>query len=73
MSDLPEGWKPLTYGRRVQIATLIEELTEIKTRFGNTAVYITGLSWGAVALNEQADDEKMALERDLFTMNSLGS
>lgn len=70
--ELPEGWQLNREGRRTQIARLIDELTEIKRRFGNTAVYISGLSWGAVALNEQADDEKIARERDTFTMTLLG-
>lgn len=70
--DLPEEWKLSTAGSRVQIGTLIEQLNEIRAKFGNTAVYITGLTWGAVALNEQADDEKAALERDLFSMTLLG-
>lgn len=71
MSDLPEGWKP-QIGSMVQIADFIDELTDIKNRWGNTCVYITGCSWGAVALNEQADDEKMALEFDRFAMTLLG-
>lgn len=46
--------------RMVQIGDLIVEMQEIRKRFGNTCVYIRrgGLSWGAVALNAQADDEK---------------
>ena len=69
--ELPEGWK-LDIGRMERISVLIDELTAIKNRFGNTCVYITGLSWGAVALNEHADDEKLAREQDLFAMNLLG-
>lgn len=44
----------------VQIGTLIADLQQIKDRFGNTCVYIRrgGLSWGGVALNRRADDEK---------------
>ncbi len=44
----------------VQIDTLIADLQKISERFGNTCVYIrrSGLSWGAVALNRRADDEK---------------
>jgi hypothetical protein len=43
-----------------QISKLIADLQQIKDRFGDTCVYIRrhGLSWGAVALNYQSDDEK---------------
>lgn len=46
--------------RMVQIVKLITDLQDIKERFGNTCVYIRrgGLSWGGVALNRKADDEK---------------
>lgn len=46
--------------RMVRIEKLIADLQSIKDRFGNTCVYIRrgGLSWGAVALNRRADDEK---------------
>jgi hypothetical protein len=49
---------PTTKGRKVQIADLISELTGIQDRWGNTCVYIRDMSWGAVALNRRADDEK---------------
>lgn len=44
----------------VQIDTLIADLQKISKQFGNTCVYIRrgGLSWGAVALNRQGDDEE---------------
>ena len=70
--ELPEGWQLSTDGFRMQIGELIDDLTTIKDRFGNTCVYIKGLTWGAVALNEQADDEKLTRERDLFAMTLLG-
>jgi hypothetical protein len=41
----------------VQVSELIAELQALKERWGDTCVYITGLSWGAVALNHQAADE----------------
>jgi hypothetical protein len=41
------GPKP---GRMVQIADLIAELQEIQRKFGNTCCFISGLSWGSVAL-----------------------
>lgn len=46
--------------RMVQIDTFIADMQKISDRFGNTCVYIRrgGLSWGAVALNRRADDEK---------------
>ena len=44
----------------IQIDTLIVDLKKISERFGNTCIYIRrgGLSWGAVALNREADDDK---------------
>lgn len=45
-------------GRMVQIDDLLKELTETRKQFGNTCVYIRDMSWGAVALNRQADDER---------------
>lgn len=43
----------------VQISKLIADLQRIKADFGDTCVYIKpGVSWGAVALNRQNDDEK---------------
>lgn len=46
--------------RMVQIDTLIADLKKISEQWGNTCVYVRrgGLSWGAVALNYRADDEK---------------
>lgn len=43
-----------------QISKLIADLQQIKDSWGDTCVYIRrhGLSWGAVALNYQNDDEK---------------
>lgn len=51
-------------GRMVQIDDLLKELTETRKQFGNTCVYIRDMSWGAVALNRQADDER-AEKQDL--------
>lgn len=44
----------------VKIKDLIADMQAILDRFGNTCVYIRprGLSWGAVALNYQAEDEQ---------------
>ena len=42
----------------IQIEALIGELKDTAEKFGNTCVYIAGLSWGAVALNYQAEDQK---------------
>jgi RecJ-like exonuclease len=46
--------------RMLKISKVIAELLEIKQRFGDTCVYIRrgGMSWGAVALNREADDKK---------------
>lgn len=46
--------------RMIKIERLIEDLQRIRDRWGNTCVYIRqhGLSWGAVALNYRAEDEK---------------
>lgn len=52
-------------GRRLQIAELIAELQDIHKRYGNTVVYVSGLSWGSKALWDMADvedAEKMAKE-----------
>jgi len=47
-------------GHMRKISNLIEQLTHIRDAFGDTCVYIRrgGLSWGAVALNWEADDAK---------------
>lgn len=54
---------PHDMSHMVQIATLIADLQSIRTRFGNTCVYIRRgeLSWGAVALNRRDDDKKFGL------------
>lgn len=44
-------------GRMIQIDDFIKELQETRRKFGNTCVYIRDVSWGAVALNRQAEDE----------------
>lgn len=46
--------------RMVRIDGMIARLQEIQKRFGNTCVYVRrgGMSWGAVALNREADDKK---------------
>lgn len=46
--------------RMVKISALIANLTSVQERYGDTCVYIRrgGMSWGAVALNRQADDKK---------------
>lgn len=46
--------------RMTQIDKVIADMQHIRERFGNTCVYIRryGMSWGAVALNYKADDEK---------------
>lgn len=53
----PDRWQPHV-GRMMQIEALISELKDTAGKFGNTCVYITGLTWGAVALNYQAEDQK---------------
>jgi hypothetical protein len=54
--------------RMIQIAELITELQTIQQRYGNTCVYIRGLAWGAVALNQESEDKRTdpggALDRD---------
>jgi hypothetical protein len=52
-------------GRRIQIDKFIAELQEIRRQFGNTCVYVRpgGCTWGAVALNYQADDERALAAR----------
>lgn len=44
----------------IQIEKLIADLQSVHKQFGNTCVYIRqfGVSWGAVALNREAEDEK---------------
>jgi uncharacterized small protein (DUF1192 family) len=46
--------------RMVKIEKLIADMQAVRDQFGNTCVYIRrgGLSWGAVALNRRADDER---------------
>jgi hypothetical protein len=44
----------------IQIADFIRELQGIQERWGNTCVYIRDLTWGAVALNREADDREKA-------------
>jgi len=51
-------------GRMIQIDDFIAELQETRARFGNTCVYVKDCSWGAVALNRKARDEKMELSCD---------
>ena len=41
----------------VKIDDFIAELQSTREKFGNTCVYIRDASWGAVALNRQAEDE----------------
>ena len=43
--------------RMVKIDDFIAELQETRDRYGNTCVYIRDCSWGAVALNRQAEDK----------------
>lgn len=51
---------PYEGNHMIQIEKLIADLQSIHKQFGNTCVYIRqfGLSWGAVALNREAEDEK---------------
>jgi hypothetical protein len=44
----------------VRISKMIADLQKIFDQFGDTCVYIRrgGVSWGAVALNRRADDQK---------------
>jgi hypothetical protein len=50
-------------GRMVQIDDFIKELQETRRKFGNTCVYIRDVSWGAVALNREAEDEAAEQKR----------
>ena len=50
-------------GRMIQIDDFIKELQETRRKFGNTCVYIRDVSWGAVALNRQAEDEAVEHQR----------
>lgn len=54
---------PHDMSHMIQIEALIADMQSIRERFGNTCVYVRrgGLSWGAVALNRRADDEKFGL------------
>lgn len=54
---------PHDMSHMIQINALIADLQRIRDIFGNTCVYIRrgGLSWGAVALNRRADDERFGL------------
>lgn len=64
-SAADSGCTPEKRGRMVQIEDLIRELGETRAKFGNTCVYIVDMSWGALALNRQAEDEKRPeLSRD---------
>lgn len=51
---------PGNSSRMIRISKLIADLTDVYKRFGDTCVYIRrrGLSWGAVAMNYEAEDEK---------------
>ncbi|GBQ32129.1 hypothetical protein AA13594_2277 [Gluconacetobacter azotocaptans DSM 13594] len=49
---------PAAMGDMMKIASLIEWAQKIRDQFGNTCVYAVDLSWGAVALNREADDRK---------------
>lgn len=53
-------------GRMIQIDKFIEELQETQRKFGNTWVYIRDVSWGAVALNREAEDEEVGPGIDLI-------
>jgi hypothetical protein len=57
---MTDSENPTTVDRMLAIDKLIEMCQSIKDRWGNTCVYIRrgGMTWGAVALNAQADDEK---------------
>lgn len=54
---------PHDMNHMIRISALIADMQGILDRFGDTCVYIRrgGLSWGAVALNRQSDDEKFGL------------
>lgn len=51
---------PYHGNRMIQIEKLIADLQDIHKKFGNTCVYIRqfGVSWGAVAMNREAEDER---------------
>lgn len=60
MTDTPIGNTAEKKSRMIQVADFIKELQELYEKWGNTCIYIRplGMSWGAAALNYQADDEK---------------
>jgi len=45
-------------GRMIQIDDFIKELQQIREKYGNTCIYIRDASWGGMALNRQAEDER---------------
>lgn len=49
---------PGAMGDMMKIADLIEWAKKIHDQFGNTCIYAVDLSWGAVALNREADDRQ---------------
>lgn len=57
-ADLGEPTRPKR-GRMVRVSELIDEIKEIRGRFGETCFYVRDVSWGAVALNRQAEDDAL--------------
>ena len=61
---------PAAMGDMMKITDLIEWAQKIRDQFGNTCVYAVDLSWGAVALNREADDRKrLSPEKTSWTDN----
>ncbi len=48
-----------------RITAIIDWLTDVRTKFGNTCVYAPKLSWGGLALNNHADAQKSPTRADL--------
>lgn len=61
---------PAAMGDMMKIANLIEWAKKIHDQFGNTCIYAVDLSWGAVALNREADDrERLSPSKSSWTDN----
>lgn len=51
-------------GDTIQVGYLLNYLTKVRERFGDTCIYARDVCWGAVALNRRHDDEvEMAHEQ----------
>ena len=59
---VPEGYRLVKNeaGEMVHIDDLVEWLTKVRERFGNSCVYARDVCWGAVALNRRHADTPAA-------------